>query len=178
MSVNPVIRYTETHTPRRTSISETLHAYTPEIRTPPLPASPVEPASPPPLIRAPVPIRHPLDDSVSYEIPSPITYDPDLDTRNRHLYFGDEGEEISQEEFIAQNWLFYTPSQRHGFTLRRPISLLHYLRFIDSLGEEAPRIPLRLAREMMRHPSIVHPPPEFLNEAQELAWRLDNHTQY
>ena len=88
----------------------------------------------------------------------------------KHLYFDEDGN---------TTWAF-TTKVKQEFVFRHPRVLLDYVRFIDSYNEVAapnefytmPRISRRVAREMLSHPSISDPAPEFADTVWELKQRL------
>jgi hypothetical protein len=108
--------------------------------------------------------------------------------QNSHLYFDDDGNEISREEFMeqerqTQQWVFETSPLPERFVIRHPRVLLNFLRFIDSLneintGDETfmmDAIPYETLARMLSHKSITNPAPEFSAETDELIERLMEH---
>jgi len=126
-----------------------------------------------------------FEDSLSYEednIPFVEQF------QNSHLYFDDNGNEISREEFMeqereTQEWVFQTSPLPETFVIRHPRVLLNFLRFIDSLneinnGDETfmmNAIPYETLARMLSHKSITNPAPEFSAETDELIERLMEH---
>ena len=121
------------------------------------------------------------EDSLSYE-------GGDIPLQNTHLYFDDNGQEISRQQFLAQEreaeqWVFQTSQLPDRFVLRHPRVLLNFLRFVDSLneinnGDETymmDAIPYETLARMLSHSSIATPPPEFQGEVDELIERLVQH---
>jgi hypothetical protein len=107
--------------------------------------------------------------------------------RNTHLYFDDDGNIISREEFLEnqeEHWAFKAPLIKKRAIMRHPRVLLHFLRFIDSCNEEASvgeeiiikKIPYHMTEKMLNHSSIINPAREFLDDVNELKTRLYNHT--
>ena len=88
----------------------------------------------------------------------------------QHLFFDEDGN---------TTWAF-TTKVKHDFVFRHPRVLLDYLRFIDSYNETAsasefytmPHLSRRVARQMLSHPSISEPAPEFADTVWELKQRL------
>lgn len=132
------------------------------------------------------PVEYAEEDSLSYE----GNDDPFLEPfqQNTHLYFDDDGREISRQQFLAQEreadqWVFQTSQLPDRFVLRHPRVLLNFLRFVDSLneinnGDETymmDAIPYETLARMLSHSSIATPPPEFQGEVDELIERLVQH---
>ena len=124
-------------------------------------------------------IEHPEDLSYEGEDPMP---------QNTHLYFDDNGNEISRQEFLeqerqSQEWAFQTSQMPDKFVIRHPRVLLIFLRFIDSLNEintgddtyMMDAIPYDVMARMISHRAITDPPEEFRAEATELIDRLIIH---
>lgn len=108
--------------------------------------------------------------------------------RNTHLYFDEDGNVISREEFLEnqeEHWAFKTPTIKSRVIMRHPRVLLNFLRFIDSCNEEASdgeeiiikKIPYHMTEKMLNHSSIINPAQEFINDVNELKARLYNHTE-
>ena len=108
--------------------------------------------------------------------------------QNTHLYFDDNGNEISRQEFLdqerqSQEWVFETSPLPEIFVIRHPRVLLNFLRFIDSLneintGDETfmmDAIPYETLTRMLSHKSITNPPAEFQGEVDELIERIMDH---
>lgn len=117
--------------------------------------------------------------------------------QNTHLYFSEDGNEITREQFEmnmlmeqreqqeqeAANFAIRTPLVNHRFTMRHPRVILDFLRFLDSYNEVAEAedvfmiqaIPHSVLQMILNHPSIQNTPPEFQNEVNELRWRLERH---
>lgn len=111
------------------------------------------------------------ESSMSYEADEPI---------NKHLYFNDDGEEISRNEWLCLHWTL--PLRGTTAVFRHPRVILQYLRFVDALNEaagESEQLDVRFteaeAQYILEHPSIVRPPHEFWDEVNELKWRLQEH---
>jgi len=135
-----------------------------------------------------IPLNEPVEyaeDSLSYEGEV-----PDLEPfqQNTHLYFDDDGNEISRQAFLAQErdagqWVFQTSQLPDRFVLRHPRVLLNFLRFVDSLNEinngnetfMMDAIPYETLARMLSHSSIATPAPEFQGEVDELIERLVQH---
>lgn len=89
------------------------------------------------------------------------------------------GEQAEAEEF---DWI-KTPLVNRRFVIKHPRVLLSFLRFIDEYNELAdadeiellPAIPQRIVQLVLSHPSIVNPPPEFLDTIHEFRQRLERH---
>jgi hypothetical protein len=128
----------------------------------------------------------PLNEAIEYHEDS-LSYEEDPVPQNTHLYFDDDGQEITREEFLEQErqqeWAFQTSEMPDRFVIRHPRVLLHFLRFIDSLneintGDETylmRAIPCSVVSRMLTHRAITDPPVEFMAEANELIERLANH---
>jgi len=126
-----------------------------------------------------IPIKD--EDSLSYEGDPPLPY-------NTHLYFDDNGQEMSREDYLEQEreseeWVFHTSQLPERFVIRHPRVLLNFLRFIDSLNEinngnetfMMDAIPHELMGRILSHSSIVSPPTEFKDDAYELVDRVMRH---
>lgn len=125
---------------------------------------------------------------------------PDL---NQHIYFNEEGNEISREEFLANEaaaaeafddeeeedqavndfiWL-KTPWIRQRFVLKDPETLLAFLRFMDLFNKTADSedilmiqaIPQNLINQIRAHPMICFPSADFADHVDELLNRLESH---
>lgn len=98
------------------------------------------------------------------------------DEMSVHSTGGDVREETEFE------WI-QTPLLNRRFVIKHPRVLLSFLRFIDEFNELAdpdeiqllPAIPQRIIQLVLSHPSIVNPPPEFLDTIRELRLRLERH---
>lgn len=92
-----------------------------------------------------------------------------------------EGHEQEEPEDDFQ-WI-KTPLVNRRFVLKHPRVLLSFLRFIDEFNELAdpdevlmlPAIPQRIVQGVLSHTSVVDPPPEFLEQINELRLRLEAH---
>jgi hypothetical protein len=111
---------------------------------------------------------------------------------NKHLYFNDDGDEISHEEFLRNQeqqkqqepcWAIKTPRINFRFTIADPLVLLQFLRFIDYYNENALADELYMLKPMsytqyknlMDSDFMKNTPSEFEEEAYELRDRLGNH---
>jgi hypothetical protein len=116
---------------------------------------------------------------------------------NKHLYFNDDGEEISREEFRRNQeqeqqqqqqeqvewWAVKTPKINFRFTLRHPRLLLQFLRFVDEYNEYAEPDEVFMLRPMpyaqfmsvINHDFVKNPLPGSEEDAYELHDRLGNH---
>lgn len=89
------------------------------------------------------------------------------------------GEQAEAQEF---EWI-QTPLVNRRFVIKHPRVLLSFLRFIDEFNELAdpdeiqllPAIPQRIVQLILSHPSLVNPPPEFLDTIREFRLRLERH---
>jgi hypothetical protein len=112
------------------------------------------------------------------------------DFGNSHLYFDNDGNEVSREQYLSRNtvedideWGFRTPNMPRNYTIREPRVLLHFLRFIDSMNEtngpEETVMMTPISREMLtrifNHELIRNPPMELQPEANELIERIMRH---
>ncbi len=111
------------------------------------------------------------DSSMSYEADEPV---------NRHLYFDDDGEEISRDEWRSARWAL--PLRGTAAVFRHPRAVLQYLRFVDALNEaagESEQLNILFSAEdaqyILEHPSVVRPPHDFWGEINELKFRLREH---
>jgi hypothetical protein len=120
--------------------------------------------------------------------------------QNTHLYFDDDGEEISREQFLMKEdskkrqqskeededdheFGIRTPKISHKFTMRHPRVLLNFLRFIDTYNEVAeadelfmlPAIPKKVYDSILTHVSLTNTAPEFEKDVKELKLRLERH---
>ncbi len=102
-----------------------------------------------------------------------------LPNSNTHLYFDEDGNTISKEEFNynlelerAENWAFRV----NNITFRHPRALLAYFRMVDLVNEVAdddekihiPPITESMRISLLNHPSFSDTPPEFKNEVLDL----------
>jgi len=111
---------------------------------------------------------------------------------NKHMYFNDDGDEISHEEFLRNHeqqkqqepcWAIKTPRINFRFTIADPLVLLQFLRFIDYYNENALADELYMLKPMsytqyknlMDSDFMKNTPSEFEEEAYELRDRLGNH---
>ena len=111
---------------------------------------------------------------------------------NKHMYFNDNGDEISHEEFLRNQeqekqqepcWAIKTPRINFRFTIADPLVLLQFLRFIDYYNENALADELYMLKPMsytqyknlMDSDFMKNTPSEFEEEAYELRDRLGNH---
>jgi hypothetical protein len=111
---------------------------------------------------------------------------------NKHMYFNDDGDEISHEEFLRNQeqqkqqepcWAIKTPRINFRFTIADPLVLLQFLRFIDYYNENALADELYMLKPMsytqyknlMDSDFMKNTPTEFEEEAYELRDRLGNH---
>lgn len=114
---------------------------------------------------------------------------------NKHMYFNDDGDEISHEEFLRNQqqqqqdqyhepcWAMKTPRINFRFTIADPLVLLQFLRFIDYYNENAlpdqvymlKPMPYAMYKNLMDSDFMKNTPTEFENEAYELRDRLGNH---
>jgi hypothetical protein len=111
---------------------------------------------------------------------------------NKHMYFNDDGDEISHEEFLRNQeqqkqqepcWAIKTPRINFRFTIADPLVLLQFLRFIDYYNENAIADELYMLKPMsytqyknlMDSDFMKNTPSEFEEEAYELRDRLGNH---
>ena len=111
---------------------------------------------------------------------------------NKHMYFNDDGDEISHEEFLRNQeqqkqqepcWAIKTPRINFRFTIADPLVLLQFLRFIDYYNENALADELYMLKPMsytqyknlMDSDFMKNTPSEFEEEAYELRDRLGNH---
>lgn len=118
---------------------------------------------------------------------------------NTHLFFDEDGNEISEEEHRLQQQeqeqedededeeeigaMIRTPMIRQRFLLKHPRVILAFLRFVDLYNELAdpeevlmlPTIPQRIVESIREDPAVKFPPEEFLEETEELLWRLDRY---
>lgn len=135
----------------------------------------------------------PLNEPVEYVEEDSLSYEGDVADlgpfqQNTHLYFDDDGNEISRQAFLTQErdagqWVFQTSQLPDRFVLRHPRVLLNFLRFVDSLneinnGDETfmmDAIPYETLARMLSHNSIANPPVEFQGEVDELIERLVQH---
>ena len=111
------------------------------------------------------------DSSMSYETDEPV---------NRHLYFDEDGEEISRDEWRSARWAL--PLRGTAAVFRHPRAVLQYLRFVDALNEaagESEQLNILFSAEdaqyILEHPSVVRPPHDFWGEINELKFRLREH---
>lgn len=118
--------------------------------------------------------------------------------QNTHLYFDDDGNEISREQFLEnmiqeeapqrqqeddEAFAIRTPLISHRFTMRHPRVVLDFLRFLDTYNEVAApdevfmiqAIPKEVQDSILNHHSLLHTPPEFEKEVNELKARLARH---
>ena len=120
--------------------------------------------------------------------------------QNTHLYFDEDGNEISREQFLenmvqeeaqlkqgkqeeTNAFAIMLPTINHRFTLRHPRVLLNFLRFLDSYNEVAApdevfmiqAIPKEVQDSILNHISLRRTPPEFEREVNELKARLARH---
>jgi hypothetical protein len=109
--------------------------------------------------------------SMSYEAEEPV---------NRHLYFDDDGDEISRDEWLSAQWAL--PLRGTAAVFRHPRVVLQYLRFVDALNEaagESEQLNIAFTEEeaqyILEHPSMVRPPNDFWAEVNELKFRLREH---
>lgn len=80
----------------------------------------------------------------------------------RHLFFNDEGEEITREEYTAQNWAIKLPALPSGMIARHPRVLLALFEFLDVYNEVAkgsemymmPALPQEVVERIYEHPSF------------------------
>jgi len=135
----------------------------------------------------------PLNEPTEYVEEDTLSYEGDVAglgpfQQNTHLYFDDGGNEISRQEFLAQErdegqWVFQTSQLPERFVLRHPRVLLNFLRFVDSLNEinngnetfMMDAIPYETLARMLSHNSITNPPAEFQEDVEELIDRLVDH---
>lgn len=117
------------------------------------------------------------------EVIEPFLEPVALPPQNTHLYFDDDGNTISKEQYDmnikqqeneerAKNWAFRV----NNITFRHPRALLAYFRMVDLVNEVAeddekiriPSIsePMRLS--LLNHPSFTDTPAEFTNDVLEL----------
>jgi hypothetical protein len=114
---------------------------------------------------------------------------------NKHMYFNDDGDEISHEEFLRNHeqqqqeqhqepcWAIKTPRINFRFTIADPLVLLQFLRFIDYYNENALPDEVYMLKPMsytqyknlMDSDFMKNTPREFEEEAYELRDRLGNH---
>ena len=114
---------------------------------------------------------------------------------NTHLYFDEDGNEITHEEYLYQHaqeeqqedeeppWI-RTPLINQRFLLKHPRVILAFLRFIDLYNELADpeevfmikAIPQRVVNTITSHHSVSQVPPEFEDDVRELKYRLDRHS--
>jgi hypothetical protein len=111
---------------------------------------------------------------------------------NKHMYFNDDGDEISHEEFLRNQqqekqqepcWAIKTPRINFRFTIADPLVLLQFLRFIDYYNENALADEVYMLKPMsytqyknlMDSDFMKNTPSEFEEEAYELRDRLGNH---
>lgn len=104
----------------------------------------------------------------------------------RHLYFDDNGNEISYEEYLKLRdhlvWAFNTP-QISSRPLRHPRVLLNFLRYVDSHNKFAEPdeliflkpIPQGIYHRMIMHQSIQNPSDDFKDDALELLELISDH---
>lgn len=111
------------------------------------------------------------ESSMSYEADEPI---------NKHLYFDEDGEEISRGEWLAARWAL--PLRGTTAVFRHPRVVLQYLRFVDALNEaagESEQLNILFSAEdaqyILEHPSVLRPPHDFWGEINELKFRLREH---
>jgi hypothetical protein len=166
-----------------------------------VPGSPISTYGPmPPLIDEFDNIIYDDDDLSDYRFyrPAPIEI-----PQNTHLYFDDEGEEISREQYLMKmdseeqeqerkeqeeeeddhEFGIRTPKISHKFTMRHPRVVLNFLRFIDTYNEIAeadeifmlPAIPKKVCDSILSHTSMTNTPPEFESDVNELKLRLERH---
>lgn len=122
--------------------------------------------------------------------------DDDYMPPNRHLYFDEDGNEITKEQYDVANeppdqimedqedddWAFRV----NGINFYHPRVLLAYFRFVSMYNElaeddEKIRIPLmskELARKMLSHSSFRNPPLEFLMDIHDLQNYIDKYTSH
>jgi len=108
------------------------------------------------------------------------------------MYFNDDGDEISHEEFLRNQeqqqeqenwWAIKTPRINFRFTMRNPLVLLQFLRFVDYYNEYAEPdevymlkpIPYAQYKDIIDTAFMKNTPREFEEEAYELRDRLGNH---
>ena len=108
------------------------------------------------------------------------------------MYFNDDGDEISHEEFLRNQeqqkqqepcWAIKTPRINFRFTIADPLVLLQFLRFIDYYNENALPDEFYMLKPMsytqyknlMDSDFMKNTPSEFEEEAYELRDRLGNH---
>ena len=102
------------------------------------------------------------ESEVTYSDMPPLVPAPPV---NRHLYFDDAGNEISREEYVAQNWSIKLPKLSNKMVARHPRVLLAFFEFIDRYNEVAkgeeiymmPALPKSVVDEIYEHPSFQHP---------------------
>lgn len=111
------------------------------------------------------------DSSMSYETDEPV---------NRHVYFDEDGEEISRDDWLSARWAL--PLRGTTAVFRHPRAVLQYLRFVDALNEaagESEQLNILFSAEdaqyILEHPSVVRPPHDFWGEINELKFRLREH---
>lgn len=104
----------------------------------------------------------------------------------QHLFFDENGTEISRELFLRQqevtDWGFLLPTISRG-TARHPRVVLNFLRYVDSHNEISKTeefiflkpIPQHIYDQIINHSSIQDPPEEFKTDVRELLCRLDRH---
>ena len=111
------------------------------------------------------------DSSMSYDTDEPV---------NRHLYFDEDGEEISRDDWLCGQWAL--PLRGTAAVFRHPRVVLQYLRFVDALNEAAGEseqlnilFSVEDAQYILEHPSVLRPPHDFWGEINELKFRLREH---
>lgn len=121
-----------------------------------------------------------------------------------HLYFDEDGNTISRQEFEAQQtqeamsvqededededeetetWI-RTPFIQQKFILKHPRVLLAFLRFVDFYNELAdpeevlmlPAMSQEVVQLVQNHPAVRDVPEEFQEDVRELLYRMENHS--
>jgi hypothetical protein len=125
---------------------------------------------------------------------------------NKHMYFNDDGDEISHERWEqeqerweqeqeqeqdvrqqqAPRWAIKTPHINFSFTITHPFLLLQFLRFVDYYNENALPDEVYMLKPMsytqyknlMDNEFMKNTPTEFEEEAYELRDRIGNHLDF
>lgn len=138
---------------------------------------------------------------------STVTYEDAIrmeEPVNTHLYFDEDGNEISHDEFLLLNaaapeesraeayeedendeeppWI-RTPHINQRFILKHPRVTLAFLRFLDLYNELADpeevfmvkAIPQAVINRICEHSSVTNVCPEFQQDVEELKHRLNRH---
>jgi hypothetical protein len=141
------------------------------------------------------------DDQTTVTLPE-VQHDPYM--WGTHLFFDEEGNECSYEEYRRLHLVkeeesaepveaepeededelyIKTPCINQTFLLKHPRVILAFLRFIDFYNELAESdevfmlraIPMRIFNRILEHPAVKFVPEEFQEDVEELIQRLGRH---